>query len=561
MSGAALRAALGAALTAFLPTVLAAQVCAGHTIGDIRIRTAGLFDGDRRVPGWVEHVASALSWRTRPEVVSNDLLFNRGEPCDAHRLKETERLLRLRPYLRSAVIRSVTRGDSVVDLDVDTRDDWSLGGDISVSTSEGGQLRSARLTETNLLGYGVLGRVRYDNRGRQPGVQLDLLHRHLIGNNHVEMIAGRTSVGPVWSVAVFRPFETEYDFTGWFAGISRIEEPFGMHADTLGGVTVPRLREAFGINSEWRVGPEGLQMLGGFSVMHTRVRQSDPAFASDPADDSLAQASVAGLFREVRRFAINVTAGARSIRRVAHSRLDAVNAVEDVREGLEVRVTAGRGLEVGGLPPDWFALAEGYAGVHVGRTLLFVRSRAEGLRLRGASRWHDLLVSGDVFTYSPVRRRGVMVMAARAAGGWRMRQPFQLSLGEGEGMRGFGRGTAVGRRLVTHGEYRHYAGTVRGIGDIGWAAFVDAGRGWAGDAPFARDHSWRASVGGGLRFAFPPGSKYVARMDLAVPLDGGPVELRFATRQQFSILRPEPGDVRRSRQAVSTQPPFNSFPY
>jgi len=128
-------------------------------------------------------------------------------------------------------------------------------------------------------------------------------------------------------------------------------------------------------------------------------------------------------------------------------------------------------------------------------------------------------------------------------------------------MRGYGRGNPVGQRVVAHSEYRHYAGTLRGIGDFGWAAFTDVGRGWDGGMPFAENIPWRASVGAGLRFSFPPGSKYVARMDLAVPLGGRGVEVRFSTRQHFSILRPEPSDVTRSRQPTATQPPFNSFPY
>lgn len=562
MRAAAVGAAAAAALLWF-PSRATAQVCEGRFIRTITIENAGLFDNDSRVPRWVVALSSALSWRVQPSVIESDLLFHAGDACDRYVMSETEQLLRRRPYLRSATIRAGAVTDSAVDVVIATRDDWSLGGDLSVSTKQGGSLRSFRLTETNLLGQGVLARARFDNRGREPGLVFDLLHRHVLGGrNHIELNAGQTSVGPLVALAMYGPFETEIDRFGWFAGGSRAEEPFGLHADTLGAVTVPRLRETYGVNAEWRLGPEQLQMVGGVSVMYVRVSQAGSAMATDPADDAAAQAAVQSMIADVERFSTTLVLGARSMRRATHSRLDAVNAVEEVREGLEVRVAGGRGLAVGGLESDWFAMAEGYAGTHVaGPALLFGRVRGEGLRRGGANRWHDLIAAGDVFSYVPMGRRGVLVLSAQAAGGWRVRQPFQLSLGEGEGMRGFGRGQPVGRRLLGHSEYRHYAGTVRGVGDIGWAAFVDAGRGWAGDAPFGTHRGWRASVGGGLRFALPPGSKYVARMDLAVPLTGGAVELRFSTRQQFSILKPEPSDIRRSRQPLSTQPPFNSFPY
>jgi len=556
------RAALCASVLSAAPSLLAAQVCDGYRINSIRIRNAGLFDGDNRVPRWVESLAGALSWRTRASVVANDLRFSEGDECDPLYLAETERLLRLRPYLRSAAIRTTPAPGGQVDVEVDTRDDWSLGGDLSIAFHDRVEFRSLRLTETNLMGQGILGRLRVDRRGREPGVVFDGLHPHLMRINYLQVQGGQTSVGPVAAVNVYRPFETELDRFGWFVGASRLEEPFGLHTDSIGPVTVPRLRQTFGINAQRRIGPEGLQVMGGVSVLYHRITQSGPALASDPANDSAAQAGLAGAYSDVRRFSVAVSAGARAIRRVAHSRLDAVHAIEDVSEGLEVRVSLGRALAISDLQPDWFAMAEGYLGAHVaGRTLLFVRTRTEGLRRPGATRWHDLIASGDVLTYTPSGRRGVIALAVRAAGGWRMRQPFQLSLGEGEGMRGYGRGHAVGRRVVAHGEYRHYAGTLRGIGDVGWAAFVDVGRGWAGGIPFAADHPWQAAAGGGLRFSLPPGSKYVARMDLAVPLRGGPVELRFSTRQHFTILRQEAADVARSRQPMSTQPPFNSFPY
>jgi hypothetical protein len=50
--------------------------------------------------------------------------------------------------------------------------------------------------------------------------------------------------------------------------------------------------------------------------------------------------------------------------------------------------------------------------------------------------------------------------------------------------------------------------------------FVDAGRIWAGDAPFGVDSRWLANVGIGIRGAFPPGSHNAFRIDVAAPLQG-----------------------------------------
>jgi len=56
-----------------------------------------------------------------------------------------------------------------------------------------------------------------------------------------------------------------------------------------------------------------------------------------------------------------------------------------------------------------------------------------------------------------------------------------------------------------------------GFADLGAAIFLDAGRMWAGDAPFGRDSGWEAGVGAGLRGS-PSGSRQVLRMDVTFPL-------------------------------------------
>ncbi len=548
------------------PAPAAAQqppVCDGFTIRAIRVGTAGLFDDDRRVPSWVRRLADALSWRTREHVARADLVFAEGDRCDARRLADTERLLRAQPYLRSATVVTTPAPGGQVDVEIQTRDDWSLGADLSIVAHRPNALRSARLTETNLFGQGVTGQVRYDNRGRRPGAVLDLVHRHVLGRNYVELNAGRTSVGPVAEIEAYHPFDSEFDRVGWLTGVRYREDPFAFLAPGLGGATLPTRYQIFTVAAEGRIGRIGRQLLLGLSMQHTRVRPSGGALAGEPAADSLAQAVLNGRYGDRERFAANLVLGARSVRRVKRTRLDAVHTTEDVREGAEGRVTIGRGLAVGGLAGDLFLMAEAFAGgAPFGPALLYARARVEGLRPSGASVWRDVIAAGEAFAYAPTSRRGVMVLGVHASGGWRTTTPFQLALGEGDGLRGFGRGLPVGRRAVGHLEYRHYAGTLQGVGDIGWAAFIDAGRGWAGDAPFAQEYDLRAAAGIGLRFAFPPGSKYVFRMDVAAPVSGGSgLELRFGTRQQFGILRQETSDLRRSRQPVATQPPFNSFAY
>jgi hypothetical protein len=82
---------------------------------------------------------------------------------------------------------------------------------------------------------------------------------------------------------------------------------------------------------------------------------------------------------------------------------------------------------------------------------------------------------------------------------------------------------------------------------------VDVGRGWAGGAPFGEDSGFLVSAGGGIRVAFPSGSRFTTRLDLAFPVrGGGDPELRVVVGRQFGVTSAEPADVERSRLPIST---------
>jgi hypothetical protein len=54
--------------------------------------------------------------------------------------------------------------------------------------------------------------------------------------------------------------------------------------------------------------------------------------------------------------------------------------------------------------------------------------------------------------------------------------------------------------------------------DFGFTLFADLGQIRGADAPFGFDSGWRGSVGAGIRFGLPPGTKTMTRIDLALPI-------------------------------------------
>ncbi|MFI5279164.1 MAG: hypothetical protein ACHQU1_01615 [Gemmatimonadales bacterium] len=552
-------AALAALLLAAPLRAAAAQnPCAGQPIRRIAIRTSPVSDVEgRRFPPLIQAIANGLSWQTHPDVVRRELRFSEGERCEPDRLRESARVLRGPGYIRSASITTRQAPGDSVDVEVLTRDDWALGGSVAVNASGPRALRAIRITENDLFGRGMLGQVHYDYYGRHAGLVFDVLDRQFLGSRtDAEVVAGRSSVGPDWEFSVRRTFESEFDRVGWRAAVRYREEPFYMASTVLGSAAQPLVSTGAELATIGRIGRRGKQLVAGLALSAERLFITDEVLASDPAQDSAAAAALQGRFTERRRVAASFMFGARNVRFVTRSHVDAVNATEDIREGIEVLAIAGHTLGSGnGLQHDAFALGDLYLGAEFGEhALAFVRGRIEGRRLLDTDAWDDVIGAADAFLYTGVGGRGGLVLAAQAAGGWHTTAPFQLVVSSPRTMRGFGlNALPAGQRVVVQAEHRYFLGTLFGALDLGTALFVDAGRGWAGDAPFGESTGTLVAAGGGLRFGFPSGSRFTTRLDLAFPIRGGTgYEVRFTIGRQFGISAPAPYDVERSRLPIST---------
>jgi hypothetical protein len=543
----------------------AQTACDGRPIRQIRIETADIYEGGgpSGAPSWVVGAARALSWRTRPAAVRADLLFREGDTCAPILLAETERLLRSRLNLRAASVVAVPAPGDSVDITVRTLDDWTLGAMVVLDVEAAHPLRTVQVTEADLFGTGTIGRVVYDARARDPGLEFQLSNPHLPGRTYGDVGAGRSSVGPVAYASLARPFDVETAQRAWHVGIQYRENPFDLRSAAYGELALPYAWNWLHVGAAWRWGrPERLQWFVGLSALESRMAVTDQAQAADPSLDSTVNAALRGRFEDVRRVALGARGGVRSIRFAQRMGVDAVHAVEDIRLGVETEVAASRSMGIAGEALDWLFLGGLYAGAEVGPAYVALRGRAEGRVAKPETSWNNVIAAGDVLAYVPVGRRGTIAGVVQAAGGWHTTVPFQVALDGQHGMRAQSGLLPAGQRLVARGEYRHYSGTLTGIADVGWVAFAEAGRGWAGDAVFGTSTGALVSAGTGLRLALPPGSQFVLRLDVATSLQGpGSWEFRLAIKQQFGVGQGEPNDVARSRQPLAVLPPFNDIDY
>ena len=111
---------------ATLPT-FAELEAARATIGQIRITPHNVFDlSINEENNALYRLVNRLHVPTRVEVIDRALLFKTGERVSRQKIEETERLLRASRIRYDVEIKPVAYRDGLVDIEVSTRDAWTL---------------------------------------------------------------------------------------------------------------------------------------------------------------------------------------------------------------------------------------------------------------------------------------------------------------------------------------------------------------------------------------------------------------------------------------------------
>jgi hypothetical protein len=148
----------------------------GATVGDVLIDVGDIFnERDPREDNWLYRVADHLHRSTRESSIRAQLLFAPGDRYQGRKLAETERILRLLPYVYDAHVVPVRFHAGKVDVRVITHDVWTLDPGISFGRTGGTSSTGVNVQDSNLFGYGKSLKI-----------------------EHVENVA-RTSDGVLWS--------------------------------------------------------------------------------------------------------------------------------------------------------------------------------------------------------------------------------------------------------------------------------------------------------------------------------------------------------------------------
>jgi hypothetical protein len=506
---------------------------AGARIGEVRVVVEDIFDlNDPRESGGFYRAANALHFRTRAQTVRRVLPFGPGDRLTVAVIEEAERLLLTRRYLYDTRIRPVAWRDGVVDVEVRTRDTWTLYPGIGVALAGGESSSAVSLREYNLFGTGTTLVVsRFSNVDRS-GTEWAIANDRAPGGLSLGFESSNNSDGDRRLARVARPFNT-LD-TRWAAGVQAAQDD-----------RIDSVYNAGEIASQYRYRVDRAEVFGGWSTgridgrVHRHsvgVSLTDETYATEPGlvappqlnpDDRLVGPFYRWEFIEdriVKRTNLNQVARPEFVAMGLQSALQlgwAARTFGSSRDALLYAGTVSRGFEP--LPAHTLlasaALSGQYTDGRAYRQLL--GARAQYFVPHAPNRNFYVSLAGDLFT-NPA--------------------PLDtLLLGGDNGLRGYPlRYQAGTRRVLLTLEERLYTDQFWfNLFRVGAAAFVDVGRAWGGDNVNRIDPGWLADAGIGLRI-FPVRASLAnsLHVDLAFPIgsnnpDIKRVQLLFKARASF----------------------------
>ena len=489
----------------------------GALIGEIHIAVGDIFDPTiEGEDGWLYRAANKLHINTRPSVIRDQLLFKSGERYQHRLIQETERILRDNDFLYDAVIVPTAYDGKVVDLEVRTRDVWTLNPGISFSRKGGENAIGASLQEDNLLGTGRSLNFEWDSNVDRTSLGVTYFDPNFLRSfNRFTVGYASADDGDTRLLAFDRPFYALDVRRAGGASLfnnERIDSRYELGKKVGEFQHRDEYYEAYYGRS--RGLQEGWARRWTYGVSYERDRfapePGKPLAGPLPPDRKLVYPWIGfGLVEDHFQERINQ---------------DQIHRTEDVLVGLRAAVRVGYSSAAFGADDDAIiASASLHDGADLGPRLSVFGTLLASGRLEDGELENGLL-SADGHLYWATSKKSKFYAAVSGAVTERLDEELQLTLGGDNGLRGYPLRYQAGtsRALLTL-EERYYTNWYPfRLFHVGAAAFFDMGRTWGTDVTGAESLGLLKDVGVGLRLGSSRSSfGNVLHLDIAFPLDGG----------------------------------------
>ena len=487
----------------------------GARIGEIRITPQNIFDlTDQREDYLLYRMANAIHVVTREGVIRRTLLFKSGDPLSVRVIEETERLLRSTLQVYAANVRAIAyHDDGTVDLEVVTRDRWTLDPSISFSRTGGVNNDRIAIKDSNLFGTGTsVGFSRSSNVDRTSDT-FNIAHPHFFAPFvNASYAYADTSDGRSWGVGVQRPFYALDSRDTW--GLSA-DSNIRNEAVYIGGVNTGVYRHEQ--NNATAVYGVSRGLVDGWTRRHSiGYSYQDNGYApvpgQSPAGELPSDLTLSGPYYAFHIIQDRFRTG---------SNYDAIGKPEDFNVGLDFAVQVGRSFySLGSTRQQWLYTTTIAKGADIGeRGLLRTNANFSGRYASGG----EQQVSSLQTRYFHRQQHGFTLYAAFAGSMVRNPDvPNPLTLGGDNDLRGYPvRYQSGNKSVLVNLEERVYTDwyPLRLI-RVGGAVFYDGGRAWGGATPNTGNSGWLNDVGFGLRLLTDRSAVgNVLHIDLAFPLN------------------------------------------
>jgi len=491
-----------------------------YVTGDVRIVVQPIFDLDRPAENrWLFRQANRLHRDTRPSVIGHAILFRTGEPVRVASLRESERILRGKPYLYDArVIPRRLCGDRL-DVDVVTRDVWTLTPDADFSRLGGDNEYGFGVLDTNLWGSGRMLSLFFSKDSDRRGTSVLFEDANVLGSRvALSALVEDNSDGYRQVLDVGKPFYSLDATSSWNTRGEHANEQQGLY---LFGDKYAEFRQKLsqisvsgGVSAGEHSG-KTLRWLFGYTYEDHTFSDVGGSVPPDPfpVNRKLSYPWIG--FESIQdRFdtAVNV---------------DRIDRTEDIHLGRQYDALLG-----------WSA---GAAGDGVSRLVLHSqyddanRLEQTQLLMYGASLdsyWNfdrnaveDLIASVHADYRLPQANHFAFAASVKTKYVANLPADMQLLGGAETGMRGYPSRYQAGDRSYRVSLEERYLPDIyiAQLVRVGFALFVDVGRTWFSDDPNDAGYGTLADVGFGFRFESTRTQRdRVLHIDFAFPLVDGP---------------------------------------
>ncbi|MCR4296541.1 MAG: BamA/TamA family outer membrane protein [Elusimicrobia bacterium] len=476
------------------------HLAAGLVIATITVETHNVFDTSAPPENKLLYrAANRIHITTFDPVVRRELLFEVGDSYDPLLIEETERNLRALSFIRRAEIAATINGRGMVDVIVRTYDAWTL--EVVASFKRAGEVTNVKagLAEHNIVGQGKSGSAVYSRDGAAESKafaykDVQFLHYKRL---QYSMVAIAAPGHQNFSVSLNRPF---------YASIAR----------RSAGAAVSYGSSAAAEGVSRRVGEAGGTYGIAFATSTSRTRRVSFGLLTRRAQST-------GAVPDLEQLTF-LKAGVdwQELDFLTARRIQNFTRDEDFNLGLGIfpsvawaPMVRALGTTQAQLIPR-LDLSKGFTWSN---QLLLLKSGYASKYVNGAN--GNAVASVDAAFYLRALRFQTLAFHAGLDLGWKLDSAHLLTLGELNGLRGYGLSEFSGnRRFLFNIEDRIYVwDDLFSLMDVGAVAFFDSGYAWAA-ADRLQGSDMKSSVGLGLRVApSRSGSNSPVRIDVALPLN------------------------------------------